>query len=71
MQKALNALAADVTWVGAYARLQSTTREEYRKAGGKEDVERTAWLDVTRRLYQQAWGSDRNELMVAWAKDHL
>jgi endoglucanase len=71
MQKALKALAADVTWVGKYARVQSATREDYQKAGGKEDVEGTAWLNVSRKLYQAAWKSDRNELMIAWAKAHL
>lgn len=71
MAKALNASAADVTWVGVYARIQSTTREEYRKAGGKENTSGAAWLDVSRKLYQQAWGSDRNELMIAWAKAGL
>jgi hypothetical protein len=71
MQKALHAVVADVTWVGKYARLQSTTREDYRAAGGKEDVEGAAWLNVSRKLYQAAWKSDRNELMIAWAKAHL
>jgi hypothetical protein len=71
MKRALNAVVADVTWVGKYARLQSTTREDYGKAGGKEDVEGTAWLNVNRKLYQAAWKSARNELMIAWAKAHL
>ena len=71
MQRALNAVVADVTWVGKYARLQSTTLEEYQKAGGKEAVEGTAWLNVSRKLYQAAWKSARNELMIAWAKAHL
>jgi hypothetical protein len=34
-------------------------------------VEGTAWLNVSRKLYQAAWKSDRNELMIAWAKAHL
>ena len=71
MQKALKARVADVTWVGKYARIQSATREDYQQAGGKEDVEGTAWLNVSRKLYQAAWKSDRNELMIAWAKAHL
>jgi hypothetical protein len=54
-----------------YARIQSTKREEYRKAGGTENVEGLAWLDVSRKLYQAAWGKDRNELMIAWAKANL
>jgi hypothetical protein len=69
--KALNAVDADVTWVGTYARIQSTTREEYRNAGGKLETGGAAWLEVNRKLYQQAWGSDRNELMIAWAKANL
>jgi hypothetical protein len=71
MDKALNATLAEVNWVGKYARIQSTTREEYQKAGGKLEVEGTAWLKVNRQLYQQAWNSGRNELMIAWAKANL
>jgi hypothetical protein len=71
MAKALNAGPADVSWVGAYARIQSTTREDYRKAGGKEDTAGAGWLEINRKLYQQAWGADRNELMIAWAKAGL
>jgi hypothetical protein len=71
MEKTLNATKADVTWVGKYARIQSTTREEYQQAGGKENVEGTAWLEVNRTLYQKAWNADRNELMIAWAKANL
>jgi uncharacterized protein YndB with AHSA1/START domain len=50
------------------ARLQSTTREHYRAAGGAQDVEELAWLAVSRKTYQAAWTSDRNALMVAWLK---
>jgi hypothetical protein len=71
MEKALRATKSEVTWVGKYARLQGTTREEYQKAGGNENVQDTAWLDVSRKLYQQAWNSDRNELLIAWAKANL
>ena len=53
MQKALQAALTDVTRVGKYARLQSTTREDYPKAGGKEDVEGTAWLSVSRDSTRQ------------------
>lgn len=71
VRRSLEAPQADVTWVGTYARIQSTTREQYQKAGGRENVEGIAWLDVSRKLYQQAWHSDRNELMIAWAKASL
>lgn len=61
---------------GQYARIVSTTREDYMAAGGKADVgsmsnRKTAWLDVVRQLYQKAWRSDSNELMIDWAKSHL
>lgn len=69
--QSLNAPLEDVEWVGRFARIQSTTREQYQKAGGKENIEGKGWLDVNRKLYQQAWRSDRNELMIAWAKANL
>jgi len=71
INKSLQAVLADVTYVGKFARLQSTTREQYRQNGGKEPVEGTNWLRVSRELYQKAWKSDRNELMIAWAKANL
>lgn len=62
--------------VGSYARICSTTPEQYTAAGGKEPVGTNKqaaqhWLYVVRKLYQQAWNSDRNELMVIWAKANL
>jgi hypothetical protein len=56
-----------------YARVASTTRDEYRKAGGTEPVGTDKngdprWADVIRRLYQEAWNSDRNVLISAKAK---
>lgn len=56
-----------------FARVASTTRQEYRDAGGTELVGTNAdgdvrWLDVVRQLYQQAWTSDRNLLISAKAK---
>ena len=42
---------------GRYARICSTTREQYKAA--------------VRRLYRRAMKSDRNELMIAWAKANL
>jgi hypothetical protein len=60
---------------GRYARICSTYRTQYYKNGGTEDVgdndenRKQHWLTVVRKLYQQAWHSDRNELIVAWARD--
>lgn len=73
-----SALGGRVTSSFRYARLQSTTREQYRANGGTVDVGTSAdgerklsWLDVTRDLYKAAWGGDHNELMVAWARANL
>ena len=51
-----------------YARIQSTTREQYRSHGGQHDTTGHLWRAVVRDLYKAAWGQDRNELMVARAK---
>jgi len=53
-----------------FARVASTTRYHYRVAGGLEDVGEDGdvrWLDVVRKLYQEAWTSDRNQLISAKA----
>ena len=61
---------------GQYARISSTRREDYEIAGGKEDVgniddRKQKWLEVVRELYKKAWNSNRNELIIMWAKSHL
>jgi len=61
---------------GQYARISSTRREDYESAGGKEDVgniddRKQKWLEVVRELYKKAWNSNRNELIIMWAKSHL
>ena len=61
---------------GQYGRICSTRREDYTSAGWKEDVgdmhdKKQKWLEVVRDLYKKALNSDRNELMVMWAKNHL
>lgn len=61
---------------GQYARISSTTREDYKANGGFEEVgdkgdRRQEWLEVVRTLYKKAWHSDHNELMEMWAKEHL
>lgn len=35
------------------------------------NIRNQSWLNVVRQLYQLAWLSDRNELMIAWAKEQL
>ena len=68
------ALEAEVLWSGRFARIIGTTREQYLQTGGLEDVGDSAvnrkltWLKVVATLYQNAWGKDRNELIIAWAR---
>gem|GEM_PF-270964 len=63
---------------GRFARICSTTREMYYKAGGTNEVGRSddgqrskAWLTTVRELYKKAWKSDRNFLIYAWALSNL
>lgn len=67
------------TYTGRYGRIISTTREDYYAYGGKEDVGRSdtrntrslSWLKTVRELYQQAWNSPYNQLMIAAAMRHI
>jgi endoglucanase len=61
---------------GQYARISSTRREDYKMAGGTEDIgdvndRKQKWLEVVRELYKKAWNSDKNKLIIMWAKSHL
>ncbi|MBQ0124532.1 MAG: cellulase [Bacteroidales bacterium] len=65
-------------YTGRYARICSTTREMYYKAGGTAQVgysddgfRSQAWLAEVARLYQEAWNSDKNFLIYAWALSNL
>jgi hypothetical protein len=62
-----------VVQVKRFARIQGTTVGMYKANGGLEDVgtdgkENPNWLQVVRTLYQRALNSDRNELLIAWAR---
>jgi hypothetical protein len=71
------ALDGDVTEAMVFARIASTTREEYRKAGGTDDVgtsapgkRKAAWVDTVGRLWRAALTDDDNALLLAWATAH-
>lgn len=67
------------SYTGTYARIVGTTREEYKANGGTVDVgtsestdtRKVAFLGVVRELYQKAWDTNYNELMIAWAAQNL
>lgn len=61
-------LTGQVTSTLKFARIQSTTRQQYLANGGNKSVMGNAWNEVNRELYKAAWGHNRNEMMVAWAK---
>lgn len=55
-----------------FARIASTTREEYRRLSGSPDVGASGggdlrFIDAIRKEWQAAWGSDRNRLLSAAA----
>ena len=57
--------------VGKYARIISTTREEYVNMFGGTDLEGKKWLKMVREEYKKALLSDQNSLMIAKAKSLL
>lgn len=61
-------LHGEVTSTLRFARIQSTTREQYLANGGTRNVTGNAWNEVNRDLYKSAWGRNRNGMMVAWAR---
>ena len=61
-------LHGEVTSTLRFARIQSTTRDQYLANGGTRTVTGNAWNEVNRDLYKAAWGQNRNEMMVAWAR---
>ena len=65
IEKSLN---GEVIATFKFARIQSTTRQQYLANGGTRTVAGNAWNEVNRDLYKAAWGQNRNEMMVAWAR---
>ena len=56
---------------GKYARIISTTREEYNALFPEKNTEGMEWLNVVREEYKSALMSDTNNLMIAWAKGKI
>ena len=64
-----------VLQVRRYARIASTSPDDYRANGGAVDVGTTAspslaWHETVGALYRAAWVQDQNELITAWARTH-
>lgn len=66
-------LHAPVEQVYTYARIASTSPNDYRAAGGTADVgtnaeRKPAWLAVVHEAYTRAWKTGRNDLFIAKAR---
>jgi sugar lactone lactonase YvrE len=69
-----NSITGKITRIYTYARIQSTSPQQWIAAGHSPEILDTnnkptqKWLDEVRTAYQKAWTSPRNDLLVAWLK---
>lgn len=61
----------NIKGTGKFARIISTTREQYKAKYGSADLAGTNWLTVVNQAYKQAINSNINTLFVAWANGKL
>lgn len=62
---------SNIIRVGKYARIISTTREQYILMFGDSNLAGMEWLKVVTEEYKKALSSDRNNLIIAWANGKL
>ena len=62
---------SNIIRVGKYARIISTTREQYILMFGYSNLAGMEWLKVVKEEYKKALSSDRNNLIIAWANGKL
>ena len=62
---------SNIERVGKYARIISTTREDYIRRFGDSNLAGMEWLKVVKEEYKKALQSDRNNLIIAWANGKL
>lgn len=61
-----------VAYVGRYARIAGTLPEHWTALTGERvAADRSDWPTIVARAYREAWGNDRNALLVAWARANL
>lgn len=61
----------NIKGTGKFARIISTTREQYKAGNANINLEGINWLNTVRETYKEAMKSDINKLFIAWAIDHL
>jgi endoglucanase len=61
----------NIKGTGKYARIISTTREEYIRKYGAANLEGTLWLAVVQQAYKAAMNANTNTLFIAWANGKL
>lgn len=69
-------ISGSVKRVFTYARIASTSPPQWIDSGGPAEIIKDGkptdrWLQEVRDAYQQAWGADRNALIVAWVKANI
>ena len=62
---------SNIRKTGKYARIISTTREDYNAIFPNKNTDKIEWLNVVREEYKSALNSEINNLMIAWAKGKL
>lgn len=61
-----------VAYVGRYGRIAGTLPEHWTALTGESVApDRSNWPDIVGRAHREAWGRDRNALIVAWARANL
>lgn len=61
-----------VAYVGRYGRIAGTLPEHWTALTGERvAADRSNWPDIVGRAHREAWGRDRNALIVAWARANL
>ena len=61
-----------IAFVGRYGRIAGTLPDAWTALTGEAvPADRATWPDIVGRAYREAWGQDRNALIVAWARANL
>lgn len=61
-----------IAYVGRYGRIAGTLPEHWTALTGERvAADRSNWPDIVGRAHREAWGQDRNALIVAWARANL
>jgi hypothetical protein len=61
-----------LAYIGRFGRIAGTLPEHWTALTGERvAADRSNWPEIVGRAHREAWGNDRNALMVAWARANL